>query len=111
MHSVPQGSNAQVCHVIFDLGCPTALETGHGYLDDLDIADCGRYRDGDTCGRTSCSQMTRMLSTRILDRFAATAVLEYHYREKLMDNPSARVPKVVISVTMKGLPNYSGRNR
>lgn len=30
-------------NVIFDLDCEAALDTVHGYLDDVDIAYCGRY--------------------------------------------------------------------
>jgi hypothetical protein len=32
-------------NVIFDLDRAAAVETVHGYLDDLDIAYCGRYGD------------------------------------------------------------------
>ena len=38
-------SLVQHANVIFDLDRTAALETVHGYLDDLKIAYCGRYGD------------------------------------------------------------------
>jgi hypothetical protein len=41
----------------FELDHAAALETVQGYLDDLGIADSGRYGDWATCGRTRISRV------------------------------------------------------
>jgi protoporphyrinogen oxidase len=59
----------QYANIIFDLERAAALETVHGYLDDIGIAYCGRYGDWGYMWTDESFKSGENAAQKILDRF------------------------------------------